>query len=175
MQSDSKPWTEITCPEVACTAVLEHGDFQRHASAAVFERYDRHLTRQFLQEDPNLRECAYPGCDNGGITDPERDTFLMCDACSQKTGLECNTVYHVGISCMQNQGLTDTGAGSSSTSEKRREELRNEELASLKAANELAGACPGTSRGALIEKNGGGDHMTCQAASHFKLLALADL
>ena len=164
-QADSKTWDEITCPNVDRTAVLQYPDLQRHAPAAVFERYDRHLTRQLLRADSDFQECAHPGCESGGLTDLERDTFLTCDACSRMTCLECNAVYHPGIICMQNRGPTDTGAGRSGASESRREEMRNEELASLKAVNERARACPGMVCRALIEKDGGCDHMRCKFSS----------
>jgi hypothetical protein len=60
---------EITCPDNACAASVEHGDVHRLTTASVFDYYDQQLLRRALRAMPDFQWCKNSRCGAGQVGD----------------------------------------------------------------------------------------------------------
>ena len=173
-QAASKPWDNISCPVLGCSAILEHKDLRIFASTEVFNRYDTFISKQVMEGIEGFVSCSATACGDGGLVDPN-DTFFTCSSCRAVTCIQCNTPYHPGLTHEQNQQNQHDRAERESP--QARQQRQEEEMASEDLIWQTSKACPNPdgSCGARIEKSYGCDHMTCRRCHYeFCWVCLAD-
>ncbi len=79
-QLDEEGWNRIHC--IGCRNTLQYADVKLHANKALFDRYDRLLTRAALGSDPDFIWCQGPGCESGQLHEGGEDMPLFqCRVC----------------------------------------------------------------------------------------------
>ncbi|KXT00218.1 hypothetical protein AC578_7012 [Pseudocercospora eumusae] len=146
---DTKGADSIKCPE--CPSQLSYADMQRVASEAMFEKYEKILTRNALSSLPEFSWCLAPGCTSGQLN-AENANFMHCIACGYKQCLTHKCPWHVDETCEQYSHRTSGQKAAEAATE-----------AMLDAVSKL---CPGKSCGWRIQKISGCDHMTCRRCKH---------
>ncbi|KAE9363127.1 hypothetical protein N431DRAFT_449933 [Stipitochalara longipes BDJ] len=100
---EENTWSQLTCMGNACDELLQHADWQRLASAELFEKYDDFITKIALGQNPDFRNCLGPGCKSGHehIPGPEGAlaALFVCDDCGHRSCATHNIPWHEGESC----------------------------------------------------------------------------
>ncbi|KAI0125119.1 hypothetical protein BJ170DRAFT_488921 [Xylariales sp. AK1849] len=85
--------TLIGCPQ--CGEALECSDVQRYTTVEMFERYERRLLHQVLEQDPNFVWCSN-GCGSGQLhLDADADTIVICENCGFMTNFQSQRPWHL--------------------------------------------------------------------------------
>ena len=66
---------------------------------SVPQRYDRHTLQAFLTSSGHFQECRHDGCSSGQMLHPEKDSYMICVACAQRTCFKCDVPWHGGMTC----------------------------------------------------------------------------
>ena len=66
-------------------------------------RYDRLALQACLKSSGHFQECRHEGCPSGQILHPEKDSYMICEACNQRTCFKCDVPWHGGITCEEYQ------------------------------------------------------------------------
>ncbi|KAL9113482.1 MAG: hypothetical protein Q9227_002523 [Pyrenula ochraceoflavens] len=156
-QLESRGWDRFSCP--TCSQPLQHCDMQMWAPPGLFERYDAYLVSKAMESDESIVACAIVTCDGYGICDLGFDSWVTCNKCEHRTCVGCRLEFHPGESCDEHRRRLDTEAQVA----ERDSEKKEEEAATARfLQEETFKTCPRNSCSAVIEKNGGCDHMTCR-------------
>ena len=107
-------WDRIRCME--CNENLDHADVQRHATPAVFDRYDLLAMRAALANDPDFVWCQNTACGSGQIHEGGDDLPVFhCRACGSRYCVRHMVPWHEGETChafnrrMDGQSSVDEG------------------------------------------------------------------
>jgi IBR domain, a half RING-finger domain len=145
---------KISCP--ICSVALSSDDIQAWSAPDFFARYMRISIQHAILGGLSFRWCGVPECQNGFLCDPERESYVACNACGRMTCLSCNVEYHSGICCKDFQRQR-TGAEEEDLAKRNRADQEQRSMAEI---GRRFVKCPGQNCGAPIEKTGGCDHMT---------------
>jgi hypothetical protein len=120
-------------------------------SARVWDKYQSWLLADSLRLDPDCRWCPRPGCGTPMIGDRSRP-MMICpkSGCHFSFCFNCKEEWHADTTCERyQQWKIDNGGGDAKFDE---------------WAAQNTKVCPNCR--AHTEKNGGCNHMTCQACKH---------
>jgi len=150
---------DISCPNSKCTHKVTYSEVKQVISKKLFEKYEQFLLKQTLEADPYVRWCPKPGCGNAMIGSPNNPMMICGNAkCKFTFCFNCREEWHGDASCAQYQEWKKEN----SEAEKRFDAWTQKN----------AKICPNCK--AVIEKNGGCNHMTCRSCKHqFCWLCLA--
>jgi IBR domain, a half RING-finger domain len=157
-QLEMNSWDQISCP--VCDATLSPDDIQAWCAPAFFDRYGRISVRQAVHDGLSFCWCIGPECRNGFLCDPNKESYVTCNACERVTCLGCNVEYHEGVSCKEFQ----EEAARAEQRELAKQERHKQDQQSTAEVLRVSVRCPGKDCGAPIQKLKGCDHMTCQFA-----------
>ncbi|KAI4836058.1 RCC1/BLIP-II protein, partial [Aureobasidium sp. EXF-8845] len=139
----------ITCVE--CSERLRYKDIQAIVSKTSLKKYDKVLTKAFVEDDVDFHYCMSAKCKSGQIHIGGEDTpMFTCHACEHMHCIQCDIPWHAGETCDEYQARHD-----------------EEVVATGVVIRGTSRACPGGC-GARIERNGGCPHMQCtRCETHF--------
>eukprot|EP01104_Vermistella_antarctica_P004757 TRINITY_DN15189_c0_g1_i1.p1 TRINITY_DN15189_c0_g1~~TRINITY_DN15189_c0_g1_i1.p1 ORF type:complete len:693 (+),score=151.26 TRINITY_DN15189_c0_g1_i1:187-2265(+) len=84
----------VTCPDPACTKVLEYEDFKNIVKdPEMFEKYLHFSFLSALKLDPNTRWCPRPSCNNAVVGDPTLK-HMTCGQCHFEFCYDCKREWH---------------------------------------------------------------------------------
>jgi hypothetical protein len=136
-------WDRLQCPD--CPEVLDWQDVKQHASEGTFSRYDTLVTRAALTKDPTFHYCLSPACGSGQMYEETCPRF-ECVSCRASSCLHHNLPWHWDETCQEY--------------DKRNQERRAAEKASVKAVRGSSRPCPSCKRD--VHKFAGCNHITCK-------------
>ncbi|KAK4464178.1 hypothetical protein QBC42DRAFT_284738 [Cladorrhinum samala] len=143
--TESGDWRRLRCPHEVCEEVIGYDSVRRYAAAATFERYDRWMLNDALQEVKGFERCLSASCGYGHVHDPTCEEFRCRNPkCGARHCVKHQTA-HEGETCKQY--------------EQRQKKREEENEASEKVVNEMAKECPNCKR--LVHKTQGCNHITC--------------
>lgn len=67
-----------------CTCVVHEDAYKKIVSAEEYKTYSKYLLRSFVDDNPKVKWCPYPGCTNCVRCDREKRTEPVCCACGYK-------------------------------------------------------------------------------------------
>ena len=96
--SVSRP-DEVSCP--SCKQKMSHQDIQKWTEQEVFDKYDRMITLQAIQEDGSFIRCWRPECGGGQFHDGEAEfPIVICQECGAMTCYRHSGLpWHEGLTC----------------------------------------------------------------------------
>ncbi|UJR34448.1 hypothetical protein I4U23_021855 [Adineta vaga] len=138
---------DVRCPELDCNIQLDYeivkDILRRSADKRLFDRYERFIFHQQLEQMNDFIWCSNPACGMGQLNDGgEGNNIVTCFYCHQKTCFIHKVKWHNGLTCPEYDMITNANDEAS-----RLWIIQN----SKKCPN-----CP-----FQIEKNDGCDHMIC--------------
>ncbi|KAK4648422.1 uncharacterized protein QC761_109900 [Podospora bellae-mahoneyi] len=138
-------WKRLKCPDTDCSAVLGHHDVKRYATREVFERYDRWLLRDALEQTKGYVQCVTVGCEYGCVVgDQEACPTFNCRKCKGSHCIKHN-VSHPEETCKQYR--------------RRQKDKKEQEEASEREVAGMTKDCPKCGR--RVNKTAGCNHITC--------------
>ena len=96
---------DINCPEPNCSAIFYFETIRSiltmRNNLELFERYDRQLTHQHLEQIQDFVWCAYNGCGSGQLHDMgvHSNPMVTCIKCKKRTCAFHRIKWHVGLTC----------------------------------------------------------------------------
>ncbi|KAF1839031.1 hypothetical protein BDW02DRAFT_618103 [Decorospora gaudefroyi] len=143
---------ELPCPIPDCGHVLDYPALDTTVSKAAFDEYDKAITKHALTAGENYIACLSPDCGlYFSIEDCKRNTrvkqIVACPYCEYETCLTCD------------RPGKSHGKGSC-------DKAKQAEEAETDLTLKIMGVKPCPECGINIKKEGGCDHMTCQACHH---------
>lgn len=136
------------CMYPKCYELCHEECFSRIVQPATFERYKEFLHRSFIDQNPNVKWCPNPGCENSVKCDRRGRRQPVACACGFVFCFQCADAdigNHLPASCEAVKAWND----------KNRDESEN-----VKWLMANTKRCPQCQK--HIEKNGGCMHMTCR-------------
>ncbi|UJR24752.1 hypothetical protein I4U23_006126 [Adineta vaga] len=146
---------KIHCPESNCTALIPfstiHYIFMSRNNLQLFERYDRQLTHQYLEQNKEFIWCTYNTCSSGQFHDMGiySNPMMNCIKCKRQTCVYHRTRWHVGMTCKEYDQIKNTTIDDNNTQ------------IWLRKHSKICPKCH-----SYIEKVSGCDHMTCKRCGH---------
>ncbi len=145
--------SNIMCPERNCISrfsfeniryILRMGN-----NLELFERYDRQLTHEHLEQIQEFVWCAHNGCGSGQFHDMGLYTnpMVTCIKCKKQTCSYHRIIWHIGMTCQEYD-------------QSKRSMDDNTQI----WLNKYSKKCPKCQT--YIEKISGCDHMTCKKCKH---------
>lgn len=164
-QFDANIWDHIDCP--SCGSRLAAEDVNKYGSKAVRNkyvmvlfhdwskltrfRYNEHCLKAMLESEQHYQQCRHPGCEYGAqISNIEAVSWLACPSCQGKTCISCDTIWHTGLSCEEEQ--------------ERLAQIKKNDEASEERIKKEAKRCPKCD--VPGEKISGCDHMKCPSCQY---------
>ncbi|KAK0729114.1 hypothetical protein B0T21DRAFT_413216 [Apiosordaria backusii] len=138
-------WRKLKCPDTECAALLQHHDVKRYASKEMFERYDKWLLRDALQDLKGFVQCVTVGCEYGHVvSDQQECPTFHCKKCKGSHCIKHN-VSHPEETCKQYR--------------KKQKDRQAQEEASEREVAGMTKDCPKCGR--RVNKTAGCNHITC--------------
>jgi len=145
----------ITCPDPKCTTEVLPHEIRQLIKPDLFLKYENLTLMTALRQDPNVRWCPKPNCNNCIIGDiPEnlrvgewRKIKCPDSNCGTEFCYDCGVEWHYGLTCTEKKTLD------------KKEKKPPTEENFQKWANKHTKPCPRCK--ANIQKNKGCNHMTC--------------
>ncbi|PVG00724.1 hypothetical protein CPB86DRAFT_728715, partial [Serendipita vermifera] len=148
----SENTTEVKCPSIGCSEVLEYDEVQRWADDETFAKFAELLVQRLLQGEPNYVTCLNPACDAGQVHSGENFfPIVTCYKCGDKTCYTHRVAWHDSYTCKEWDRRGE-----------REEERAREDQLSREWVEGQTKRCPGEGCGRPIRKEEGCDHMTCR-------------
>ena len=133
----------IACPSLECRSYMEGIEvlsLLRH-NRELYDKADKIFLDEVTSDD--IVYCANSSCRSGfSLVDKDQTSFFLCSSCEMKTCVNCQVLWHTGLTCKQYKDSSPTAMT---------EAFLNERSENIKP-------CPRCSR--LIEK----DPATCNVA-----------
>ncbi|KAK4192825.1 hypothetical protein QBC35DRAFT_372859 [Podospora australis] len=156
--AESGNWRRLKCPGVDCTEELQYHDVKRYASKETFQRYDKWMVNDALQEFTGFLQCMAPKCGYGHIQDPACPTFhCQREKCKARHCVK-HKIQHEGETCKEYK--------------KRQKARKEQDEASEKKIAGMAKDCPKCKR--RVHKTDGCNHMTCYCGHEWCYECLAN-
>lgn len=136
------------CMAPKCTELCHEECFKRIVSPALFERYREFLHRSFIDQNPNVKWCPSPGCDNS----------VKCDRRGRRQPVVCACGFAFCFQCADPEignHLPATCESVRAWNDKNKDESEN-----VKWLMANTKRCPKCNK--HIEKSAGCMHMTCR-------------
>lgn len=142
--------TNLTCPHDGCNHVITNTEVHNiaHGDARFVVRYGQATLREFIAQNPGMRHCPTPGCDN--VFDNEHNDVreYHCAACNQRYCANCCLRHPATMGCAEARAA-DPAA--------------REHAAWIAAGN--GRHCPRCT--VLVQRTEGCNHMTCRCTHEF--------
>ncbi|KAH3762865.1 ubiquitin-protein ligase [Pelomyxa schiedti] len=138
----------ITCPSHQCKVIVGQEFIQKRVSPETFEKFVRFLTHSYVADNPEVKWCPAPGCNNALTVDNCVHGIGIC-TCGFKMCWECLDEAHPPASCEQVKNW-------------KKKCLDDSETQHWIMANTQT--CPKCK--SQIEKNGGCNHMICRQCKY---------
>jgi hypothetical protein len=143
--------TDIKCPDPTCENMCSYDDLKFILPKPVFVKYIDFARNNAINKNPNMRWCPNPaGCGNAMARQNENDPKIICSQCNYEYCFDCSDEYHPGKTC---------------------EEFKKWKMSHSKTDVRVAlwqrfytKLCPNCK--AVIQKDGGCNHMTCERCSY---------
>jgi hypothetical protein len=152
----------IFCPEPNCLSIFNFQSIRyilrMGNNLELFERYDRQLTHEHLEQNEEFVWCAQNRCGSGQFHDMGiySNPMVICFKCKQRTCAYHRTVWHIGMTCEEYD----------------QSRISNDDNTQL-WLKKHSKKCPKCQ--SYIEKISGCDHMTCKRCKHqFCWICFAD-
>lgn len=147
-------WNLIKCP--LCPSLLSFADVQKHASAEVFERYDRLATLATLSDLPDFRFCLNPACNSGQLHTPnqgeELSNLMTCEDCGSRSCFTHQVPWHEGKTCAEFDAEI-----------RAQEQRRGEDEATARYLETWTKLCPNRRCAVrIVKRDRKCDHITCK-------------
>ena len=145
----------ITCPEPDCHGTFDYQGIRQillfiGKNKALFEQYDQHLIRCYLEQMPEFVWCAF-GCGSGQLHNfvETSNPTVTCVKCNRCTCFKHRAIWHTDMTCDQYDLLNSQSS---------------ETDANNKWLELFSKQCPQCHW--HIQKSEGCDHMTCRYCKH---------
>lgn len=160
-QARSKELDKITCP--SCPALLQYQDLSEFAPQDIFFNWEARSIHQAMATDVNYVQCAFDGCNLGGICDSAMDSFIICPGCQRRTCIRCRAQYHDGLTCDEQRARAEKSRIHRENARRDEEQQTSQYFKKNSASIKI---CLNKRCAALLKKAGGCDHFTCGHCRH---------
>jgi ariadne-1 len=140
---------EIHCLHLKCNTHVPDNFIKQLVTPAVFDKYLRFVTKNFVRENDSVRWCPTPGCQSAITFDQSSSTsdsaIVQCNYCGNQFCFKCHNEAHAPATCEQMKLWA-----------------KESEVFNWRTIN--CRECPKCN--VSVEKNGGCNHMTCQQCKY---------
>ncbi|GBB83225.1 hypothetical protein RclHR1_00100029 [Rhizophagus clarus] len=105
---------DVNCPFVECQQKIQYDDMKEIANEKLFERYDKMMLYQALNEIPEFRWCNNSRCKFGQIYIQEEcepcDPKITCKDCGKESCYVHDISWHQGLTCSEYEEIDEIKA-----------------------------------------------------------------
>jgi len=141
--NDGPSCLHTKCPFLKCGIIIDETLVTNLVDSTSKERFEKYLTRSFIDDNPHVKWCPAPNCGNAVYCADLEEDAVLC-SCGLKFCFKCSNEAHAPSSC-------------DDLVEWLKKEKNDSETINWLVANTKC--CPKCKK--QIEKNGGCNHMNC--------------
>lgn len=153
---------QFKCPNPACGHILNEQDVRRITlSNQKLSIFSDIKAKEWLAIEQNAKHCPTPDCPYSFINDNPENQKITCPSCDAKYCSNCLANHEEEVSC---QVAKQQSEAQQARQNQGARQARLNEQAFERWRNQHTKECPRCH--AVIQKNGGCNHMTCQACRY---------